>query len=54
MFFGFFPAVESFAVKKLDEAFLGIGSEEKLRWRQNGSGGEGEKQISFHARKIGG
>jgi hypothetical protein len=47
-FLGFFPTVESLAIKELDEAFLGIGSEEKLRWREDDSGGKGEKQISFH------
>jgi hypothetical protein len=46
--FRFFPAIESLAIEKLDEAFLGIGGEEQLRGRKDGGGSEGEKQISFH------
>jgi len=30
VFFGFFPAIKSFAVEKLDEAFFGIGGEQRL------------------------
>jgi hypothetical protein len=47
-FFSLFPTVESFAIKELDEAFLGIGGEERLRGREDDGGGKGEKQISFH------
>jgi hypothetical protein len=49
IFLGFFPAVERFAVEKLDEAYVGISAEERLGGRENDSGGEGEEQISFHA-----
>lgn len=48
MFLGFFPAIEGFAVEKLDEAFFGFGSEKGLRWRKEGTGGEGKKEVQFH------
>jgi hypothetical protein len=47
VFFGFLPTVESFAIEKLDEAFLGIGREN--RGCDQGRKSEGKKQNRFHA-----
>jgi shikimate dehydrogenase len=51
MFFGLFPAVKSFAIEELDEAFFGIGSDYGLRGRGTDNGRACEKQIEFHAAK---
>jgi hypothetical protein len=49
MFFGLFPAVESFTIEELDKAFFGIGSDYSLRGCGNDDGRACEKQVEFHA-----